>query len=121
MPTGTAPDRLTFCTLGPTATIVVSCKIKTAAHLRAVYGPEAAGNDLACSELTRRARARAVSNLEAAGIAAAAGRAAAFVVDDNEPYLTGQAYLKDFELSLEDANTIIMAARAHWFDGEDKK
>src|SRR5262249_36708652 len=27
MPTGTAPDRLTFCTLGPAATIVVSCKI----------------------------------------------------------------------------------------------
>jgi transcription termination/antitermination protein NusA len=29
--------------------------------------------------------------------------------------------LKSFELSLEDANAIIMAARAHWFDGEDKK
>src|SRR3974390_3221988 len=27
MPTGTAPDRLTFCTLGPAATMVVSCKI----------------------------------------------------------------------------------------------
>src|SRR6185312_14735782 len=29
--------------------------------------------------------------------------------------------LKSFEMSLEDANAIIMAARAHWFDGEDKK
>jgi N utilization substance protein A len=29
--------------------------------------------------------------------------------------------LKDFELSLEDANAIIMAARAHWFDGEETK
>ena len=27
MPTGTAPDRLTFCTRGPAATIVVSCRI----------------------------------------------------------------------------------------------
>src|SRR4051812_5404149 len=27
MPTGTAPVRLTFCTLGPAPTIVVSCKI----------------------------------------------------------------------------------------------
>src|ERR1700759_5280652 len=27
MPTGTAPDRLTFETLGPAATIVVSCRI----------------------------------------------------------------------------------------------
>ena len=29
--------------------------------------------------------------------------------------------LKTFDMSLEDANAIIMAARAHWFDGEDKK
>ena len=27
MPTGTAPDNATFCTLGPAATIVVSCRI----------------------------------------------------------------------------------------------
>ena len=27
MPTGTAPDRLTFRTLGPAATMVVSCRI----------------------------------------------------------------------------------------------
>ena len=26
-----------------------------------------------------------------------------------------------FDVSLEDANATIMAARAHWFDGEDKK
>jgi len=29
--------------------------------------------------------------------------------------------LDSFELSQDDANTIIMAARAHWFDDEDKK
>jgi N utilization substance protein A len=28
--------------------------------------------------------------------------------------------LKGFDLSLEDANAIIMAARAHWFEGDDK-
>jgi N utilization substance protein A len=28
--------------------------------------------------------------------------------------------LANFDLNLEDANAIIMAARAHWFDGEDK-
>src|SRR5258708_33351532 len=27
MPTGTTPERLTFCTLGPAPTIVVSCRI----------------------------------------------------------------------------------------------
>ncbi len=29
--------------------------------------------------------------------------------------------LKDFDLSLEEANAVIMAARAHWFDGEGEK
>jgi len=28
--------------------------------------------------------------------------------------------LKDFELTTEDANAIIMAARAHWFQDEEK-
>ncbi|TXH36000.1 MAG: transcription termination/antitermination protein NusA [Rhodospirillaceae bacterium] len=28
--------------------------------------------------------------------------------------------LKDFDLSLDEANAVIMAARAHWFEGEDK-
>lgn len=79
--------------------IVVSCKVKTAAHLRAVYGPQAAGPERACADLTRRAQSAAVARLEAAGESAAALRAAAFVINDNEPYTTGQAYLGDFELS----------------------
>ena len=79
--------------------IVVSCKVKTAAHLRAVYGPQAAGPERSCADLTRRARSAAVAQLEAAGLAEAAQRAAAFVIDNNEPYTTGQAYLGDFELS----------------------
>jgi hypothetical protein len=79
--------------------IVVSCKVKTAAHLRAVYGPQAAGAERSCADLTRRAQSAAVAQLQAAGLAEAAQRAAAFVVNDNEPYTTGQAYLGDFELS----------------------
>lgn len=76
--------------------VVVSCKVKTAAHLRAVYGPEAAGTQRTCREVTSRARERAVAELRAAGLAEAADRAAAMVLDDNEPYTTGQAYLADF-------------------------
>jgi len=79
--------------------IVVSCKVKTAAHLRAVYGPEAAGTQHACADLSRRVQATAVARLQADGQTEAAQRAAAFVIDDNEPYTTGQAYLADFELS----------------------
>lgn len=79
--------------------IVVSCKLKTAAHLRAEYGAEAAGEQRRCADMTRTLQAAAVARLRAAGLADAADRAAAFVVDDDEPYLTGRAYLADFRLS----------------------
>jgi len=79
--------------------IVVSCKTKTAAHLRAVYGPEAAGTQYFCPELGRRVQRQAFDELTASGDTEAAARAAAFVVDDNEPYMTGRDYLADFELS----------------------
>lgn len=79
--------------------VAVSCKVKSAAHLRAVYGPEAAGTQRRCVELTRRAQAQAVAELSAAGLPDAAGRAAGYVPDDPDPYLTGRAYLQDFPLS----------------------
>jgi hypothetical protein len=86
-------------TYAGTVPVVVSCKVKSAAHLRGVYGPQAAGEQRSCAALTGRARDRAVAELRAAGLGEAADRAAAFVLDDNEPYLTGQAYLGDFALS----------------------
>lgn len=79
--------------------VMVSCKVKTAAHLRAAYGATAAGKQLYCPDMTRLARAQAVAALQQAGQAAAAARAAAFVIDVNEPYITGQSYLADFQLS----------------------
>jgi hypothetical protein len=79
--------------------IVVHCKVKTAAHLRAAFGAKAAGEQRFCPAITRRTRDEAVAQLKAAGNPQAAARAAAFVVDDDEPYLTGQAYLEDFQIS----------------------
>jgi hypothetical protein len=79
--------------------VVVSCKTKTAAHLRAVYGPDAAGTQSFCPELARRVQRQAVDQLTAAGETDAAARAAALVLDEKEPYLTGRDYLADFELS----------------------
>lgn len=84
--------------------VAVSCKVKTAAHLRAVYGPEAAGRQLFCPDLARRVQAQAVAALTAAGQDEAAARAAALIVDDDKPYVTGQAYLTAFELSYLDAD-----------------
>ncbi len=78
---------------------MVSCKVKTAAHLRAAYGEQAAGEQRFCPAVTRQVLAEAVAQLQAAGQDAAAERAAAFIVDDNEPYATGSSYLADFPLS----------------------
>lgn len=78
--------------------IMVSCKVKTAAHLRAVHGDDAARQQRFCPDVTRLLQAQAVAKLRATD-AAAADRAAAYVVDDNEPYATGRSYLGDFQLS----------------------
>lgn len=79
--------------------IVVSCKLKSAAHLRDEYGEEAAGEQRRCADMTRSLQAEAVARLRDSGRAEAAERAAAFVVEEAEPYLTGSAYLADFRPS----------------------
>jgi len=76
--------------------VVVSCKVKGSAHLRAAYGEDAAGEQRFCPELARTVLAQAVAELRASD-PAAADRAAAFVVDDIEPYMTGSSYLGDFQ------------------------
>jgi len=79
--------------------IMVSCKVKGAAHIREFKGEDTAGEQLFCPTITRMIQARAVGELEQEGLAEAAANAAAFVIDDNEPHPTGQQYLSDFELS----------------------
>lgn len=79
--------------------IMVSCKVKGAAHLRSAYGEEAAGNQLFCPDIARLLQLAAVAELEAAGQAEAASTAGSLVIDDNEPFMTGRDYLADFELS----------------------
>jgi hypothetical protein len=79
--------------------IMVSCKVKTAAHLRAAYGENAAGRQQFCPALARRLQAQAVAEFRLANQPAAAAKAAAFVIDEKEPYITGQAFLADFQLS----------------------
>ncbi len=78
--------------------IMVSCKVKTAAHLRSAYGENAAGEQRWCADVTRLAKAQAIAELRAVN-AAAAEKAASFVVDDIEPFTTGRSYLADFQPS----------------------
>jgi hypothetical protein len=79
--------------------VMVSCKIKGAAHIRDAYGEAAAGEQRFCPDVTRRVQAQAVAELRLEGLVEAADRAQAFVVDNNEPFMTGRDYLADFELS----------------------
>jgi len=78
---------------------MVSCKIKGAAHLRSAYGEDAAGEQLFCPEIARRVKAQAITELRQEGNMEAAEAAEAFVIDENEPFMTGRDYLSDFELS----------------------
>jgi pimeloyl-ACP methyl ester carboxylesterase len=79
--------------------IRVSCKMKTAAHLRDEYGEEAAGAQTSCPDMTRALQSQAEQALRAANDTAAADRVAAFVVDANEPFVTGRSYLAPYPLS----------------------
>ena len=79
--------------------VMVSCKIKGAAHIRSAYGEEAAGEQRYCPEITRRVQAQAVAELRQEKLGDAADKAQALVVDENEPFMTGRDYLADFPLS----------------------
>ena len=79
--------------------IMVSCKVKGAAHIRFAHGDDAAGEQRFCPAVVREFQRAAVEELRAAGEIEAADKAAAIVVDDIEPYITGQNYLSEFQLS----------------------
>ena len=83
--------------------VMVSCKVKAADHLRATFGESAAGKQEICAAVSRITQAQAVRELEQEYPEAAAQRAREFVIDENEPYLAGQSYLGEFELSYTDA------------------
>jgi hypothetical protein len=86
---------VTYDDVGP---IVVSCKVKTADHIRAEYGEDAAGEQRYCPEITRMVQAQAVAELQQWNPEAAAA-AQAFVIDESEPFMMGSSYLADFQSS----------------------
>ena len=88
--------------------IRVSCKMKTAAHLRAEFGDEAATQQQGCAAMARSLQADAVARLRASNLHDAARRAADLIIDDTEAYATGSAYLASYALSERDA-----AGRTH--------
>ena len=79
--------------------IMVSCKVKGAAHIRFAHGDTAAGEQKFCPDVARELQQQAVDELAEVGEAQAAEAAARIVVDDIEPYITGRSYLAEFQLS----------------------
>ena len=82
-----------------TVPVRVSCKVKTAAHLRAEYGDDAAGAQQQCTDITRSMRDQAVAGLRRANQPDLAARVAELVLDESAPYATGHSYLKEYALS----------------------
>jgi len=79
--------------------VMVSCKVKGTAHIRAAFGDDAAGEQKFCPDAARVHKQMAIDALRAAGDAEAAARVEAIVIDNTDWGYTGRNYLADFELS----------------------
>ena len=82
---------------------MVSCKVKSADHIRSEYGEDAAGPQRYCREITVMVHARVVENLEAEEPELAA-TVRGYVIEPDEPYTTGRMYLSDFPLTFADSD-----------------
>lgn len=74
---------------------MVSCKVKAADHLKAIYGPGAAGRQGTCEQVTR--------SIVAQERARAGAGAPPVEIDAEEQVWTGSSYLGPFELLSKDA------------------
>ena len=82
---------------------MVSCKVKSADHIRAEYGEDAAGPQRYCREITVMVHAEVVAKLEAEEPELAA-TVRGYVIEPDEPYTTGRMYLSDFPLAFADGD-----------------
>ena len=82
---------------------MVSCKVKSADHIRAEYGEDAAGPQRYCREITVMVHAEVVAKLEAEEPELAA-TIRGYVIEPDEPYNTGRMYLSDFPLAFADGD-----------------
>jgi len=73
---------------------MISCKVKSVDHLKSAYGPQAAGTQGTCEQVTRSLVAQARAN--------AGPQAPALVVDPEEQVWTGSSYLSPFALLTRD-------------------
>ena len=79
---------------------MVSCKVKSADHLRDHYGEEAAGEQRPCRDITLMVRDMAATRLEAEDPSLAA-TLRSYVIEPDVPFTTGRAYLTPFPLAFQ--------------------
>ena len=79
--------------------VAVSCKVKGAEYIRAVYGKNQAGVQRLCPAVTAAIVGQVIRELSLEGDSAAAANAQALVLDNNEPFYMGPRYLANYELS----------------------
>lgn len=75
---------------------MISCKVKAVDHLQVAYGPQAAGRQGTCEQVTR--------SLVAQERARAGASAPALRIDPEEKVWTGSSYLAPFELLSKDGS-----------------
>ena len=80
---------------------MVSCKVKSADHIRAEYGKAAAGEQRYCREITAMVHAKIVAKLETEAPELAA-TVRGYVIEPDEPHTTGRMYLSAFPLAFAD-------------------
>ena len=82
---------------------MVSCKVKAADHIRDEYGEDAAGEQRPCRDITLMVQDNVASKLEPEDPLLAA-TVRAYVIEPDEPFNTGRAYLTPFPLAFEGAD-----------------
>jgi len=75
---------------------MISCKVKAVDHLKAVYGPGAAGRQGTCEQVTR--------SIVAQARAAVGGGGSPVIIEPEQRVWTGSSYLAPFTLLSKDAN-----------------
>ncbi len=91
---------------------MISCKVKSVDHLKSAYGPQAAGRQGTCEQVTRSIveQARASAGLKAPAVR----------VDPEEQVWTGSSYLAPFELlSRDSSGTLHVHTRYMRIDWDD--
>ncbi|WP_101759410.1 hypothetical protein [Oceanicoccus sp. KOV_DT_Chl] len=90
--------------------VMVSCKVKSADHIREHYGANAAGEQQHCTDIAKLTIAKAISELQMTNTQAA-HQAEKIQVNNIAPGVTGRSYLASFQLSyLDDAGRVYLNA-----------